>query len=69
MKGRWMLDFASSDVWSRSTSFFRDITCDDLVPAENLRMNSFNCSIFFSRCALPLSMLDRIWVFARTISS
>ena len=26
MYGRWMFDFASSLVWSRSTSFLRDVT-------------------------------------------
>ena len=51
MKGRWMFDFASSAVCSRSTSFFRDVTCEERVPAEKRAMNSFSCAIFFSRCA------------------
>ena len=46
-----MLDLASSEVCSRSTSFLREVTCDDRVPAENRAMNSFNCAIFFSRWA------------------
>ena len=55
-----MFDFASSEVCSRSTSFLREVTCDDRVPAENLAMNSFNCAIFFSRWALPASTRARI---------
>ena len=55
-----MFDFARSEVCSRSTSFLRDVICDDLVPAENLAMNSFNCAIFFSRWALPASTRARI---------
>lgn len=55
MYGRCMFDFASSEVCSRSTSFFRDITWEDRVPAENRAMNSFSCAIFFSRCAFCAS--------------
>ena len=69
MNGRWMFDFASSDVCSRSTSFLRDVTCEDRVPAEKRAMNSFNCAIFFSRCAFPASMRERICVLASTMSS
>jgi hypothetical protein len=64
-----MFDLARSEVCSRSTSFLREVVCADLVPAENLAMNSFNCAIFFSRWALPDSMRERIWVFASTMSS
>jgi len=39
------------------------------VPAENRAINSFNCAIFFSRCAFSDSIRERIDVFATTISS
>ena len=57
-----MLDRASSDVCSRSTSFLRGVTWLDRVPAEKRAMNSFNCAIFFSRCAFSDSMRERICV-------
>jgi len=68
MYGRCMFDFASSEVCSRSTSLFRDITWEDRVPAENRAMNSFRCAIFFSRCALCASTRARIWVLALRVS-
>ena len=51
MNGRWIFDRARSLVCSRSTSFLRDVTWLERVPAEKRAMNSFNCAIFFSRCA------------------
>ena len=66
--GRCMSDFASSEVCSRSTSFFRDITWEDRVPAESRARNSFSCAIFFSRCALCASTRARIGVFAWRVS-
>ena len=39
------------------------------VPAEKRAMNSLSCAIFFSRWAFCDSKRERIWVFARTISS
>jgi hypothetical protein len=59
-----MFDCASSEVCSRSTSLFRDITWENRVPPENRAMNSFSCAIFFSRCAFCASTRARIWVFA-----
>ena len=69
MNGRAMLDRASSLVCRRSTSFLRDVTWLERVPAEKRAMNSFNCAIFFSRCAFWASMRERICVFASTMSS
>ena len=69
MYGRAMLDRASSEVWMRSTSFLRDITCEERVPAEKRAMNSFSCAIFFSRTAFSDSMRERICVLASTMSS
>ena len=69
MYGRWMLDFARSEVCSRSTSFLRDVTWLERVPAEKRAMNSLSCAIFFSRCAFSASMRERICVFASTMSS
>ena len=69
MYGRAILDLASSEVWMRSTSFLRDITCEERVPAEKRAMNSLSCAIFFSRTAFSDSMRERICVLARTISS
>ena len=63
-----MFDFASSEVCSRSTSFLRDITWEDRVPAENRAVKSFSCAIFFSRCAFCASTRARIWVFALRVS-
>ncbi len=51
-----MFDFASSEVCRRSTSFLREVTWEERVPAEKRAMNSFNWAIFFSRWALPDSM-------------
>ena len=64
-----MLLLASSDVCSRSTSFFREVACAERVPAENRAMKSCNCAIFFSRLALSASIRERICVFAITMSS
>ena len=64
-----MFDLASSLVCRRSTSFLRDITWLDRVPAEKRAMNSFNCAIFFSRCAFWDSSRERICVFCSTMSS
>ena len=69
MYGRWMFDFASSEVCSRSTSFLRDVTWLDRVPAEKRAMNSLSWAIFFSRCAFSASMRERTWVLASTMSS
>ena len=69
MNGRWMFDRARSVVCNRSTSFRRDCTWLDRVPAENRAMKSFNCAIFFSRWALSASTVERICIFASTISS
>ena len=69
MYGRWMLDRASSVVWSRSTSLRREVTWLARVPAENLAMKSFSWAIFFSRCSLSDSIRERICVFATTMSS
>ena len=69
MYGRWILDFARSEVCSRSTSFLRDVTWLERVPAEKRAMNSLSCAIFFSRCKLSASMRERICVFASTMSS
>jgi len=69
MNGRAMFDRASSVVCSRSTSFLRDVTWLDRVPAANRAMNSFNCAIFFSRCAFCDSICERTWVLAMTMSS
>jgi hypothetical protein len=63
-----MFDFASSEACSLSTSFFRDITWEDRVPAENRAMNSLSCATFFSRCAFCASTRARIWVFASRVS-
>ena len=69
MNGRWMLDRASSVVWSRSTSLRRDCTWLDRVPAEKRAMKSFSCAIFLSRCTFCASSVDRICVLAMTMSS
>ena len=64
-----MFDRASSVVCSRSTSFLRDVTWLERVPAEKRAMNSFSCAIFFSRCAFSASMRERTCVLASTMSS
>ena len=69
MYGRWMFERASSVVCRRSTSLRRDCTWLDRVPAEKRAMKSFNCAIFFSRCAFWLSTWPRSCVLATTISS
>jgi hypothetical protein len=51
MYGRWIFDRASSVVCSRSTSLRREVTWLARVPAPKRAMKSFNCAIFFSRCA------------------
>ena len=65
-----MFDFASSEVWRRSTSFLREVVWADRVPAAKRAMNSFNCAIFFSRwafwqfwCGLPWPRQDGIGNF------
>ncbi len=45
----------------RSTSFLREFTCEERVPAENRAMKSLSWAIFFSRCSFWLSMRERIW--------
>src|ERR1051326_5130436 len=64
----------SSQVMSRKkeverlqTSFLREVTWEERVPAENRAINSFNCAIFFSRCAFSASIRERICVLARTM--
>ena len=47
MKGRAMLERASSLVARRSTSFLRELTCEERVPAEKRAMKSLSCAIFF----------------------
>ncbi len=69
MYGRWMFDRASSVVCSRSTSFLRDCTWLERVPAEKRAMKSLSCAIFFSRCSFCASRRARICVFASTMSS
>ena len=69
MYGRWMFERASSVVCSRSTSFLREVTWLERVPAEKRAMNSFSWAIFLSRCALSDSIFDRICVLATTMSS
>ena len=64
-----MFDLASSVTCSRSTSLRRDCTWLDRVPAEKRAMNSFNCEIFFSRCAFCDSICERTCVLASTMSS
>ncbi len=69
MYGRWIFDLASSEICNRSTSFLRDITWLDRVPAEKRAINSFSWAIFFSRCVFSASMRERTCVLASTMSS
>ena len=64
-----MFERASSVVCRRSTSLRRDVTWLARVPAPNRAMKSFSWAIFFSRCAFSDSMVERICVFAITMSS
>ena len=64
-----MFERARSVVCSRSTSFLRDCTWLERVPAENRWMKSCSWAIFFSRCSFWASSRERIWVLASTISS
>ena len=51
-----MLERASSEVARRSTSFLRELTCEERVPAEKRAMKSLSWAIFFSRCSFCDSM-------------
>ena len=68
-QGRWMLDRASSVVCSRLSILRRDVTWLARVPAPNRAMKLLSCAIFFSRCALSASIVERICVLASTMSS
>ena len=54
MNGRGMLERASSVVARRSTSFLRELTWVERVPAEKRAINSLSWAIFFSRCSFWL---------------